>query len=166
MFNVGDYIVYGHNGICQVKDITYPDIAGSDNNRLYYVLDPIKVKDGTLFCPADNDRIVIRKVIDENEALTIISEAGTIEPLDVKSERMRDECYKNAVKSCDLRQCMQLIKTLLARKAEREAQGKKVTSTDDRYLKLAEESLYGELAIATGKDVDEIRDLILSGCAD
>lgn len=164
MFNVGDYIVYGHNGICQVVDITHPDIAGSDNNRLYYVLVPVRSKDGTLFCPADNDRIVIRGIIDRAEALAIINDAKNIEPLVVKSERMRDECYKNAIKSGDLRQCIKLIKTLMARKKKREEVGKKVTSTDERYLKIVEECLYGELSMATGNTFEEVKDLILSCC--
>ena len=36
MFHVGDYIVYGSNGICRVEEITHPDIAGIDvqTNRI------------------------------------------------------------------------------------------------------------------------------------
>ena len=36
MFHVGDYIVYGSNGICRVEEITHPDIAGIDEDKLYY----------------------------------------------------------------------------------------------------------------------------------
>ncbi len=164
MFNIGDYIVYGHNGICQVIDITHPDIAGSDNNRLYYVLVPEKTKDSKLFCPADNDKIVLRKIISAEEAREIIEESKTIEPLVISNERMRDDSYKNAMKSCDLRQCVQVIKTLLLRKKEREENGKKITATDERYLKQAEEELYGELAIATGQEWEDIKETIMTNC--
>lgn len=163
MFSVGDYIVYGHNGICQVVDITHPDIAGSDNNRLYYVLVPEKTRDSKLFCPADNDKIVLRKIISAKEAHEIIEESKTIEPLAISNERMRDDSYKSAMKSCDLRQCVQVIKTLL-RKKEREANGKKITATDERYLKQAEEELYAELAIATGQDWEDIKEAIMMNC--
>ncbi|MBQ9610742.1 MAG: CarD family transcriptional regulator, partial [Lachnospiraceae bacterium] len=61
MFNIGDYIVYGHNGICRVLDITHPDISGIDTDRLYYVLMPEKTKGSRLFCPADDDNISIRR---------------------------------------------------------------------------------------------------------
>ncbi|MGN0150908.1 MAG: CarD family transcriptional regulator [Wujia sp.] len=164
MFDIGDYIVYGHNGICQVVDITHPDIAGSDSSRLYYVLIPEKLRDSKLFCPADNDKIALRKIISEDEAQKIIEESKTIEPLVISNERMRDDSYKNAMKSHDLRQCVRVIKSLLIRKKEREENGKKVTATDERYLKQAEEELYSELAIATGRDWENIRDIIMMNC--
>ena len=164
MFSVGDYIVYGHNGICQVVDMTQPDIAGSDNNRLYYVLVPEKTRDSKLFCPADNDKIVLRKIISAQEAHEIIEESKTIEPLAISNGRMGDDSYKSAMKSCDLRQCVQVIKTLLLRKKEREANGKKITATDERYLKQAEEELYAELAIATGQDWEDIKEAIMMNC--
>ena len=42
------------------------------------------------------------------------------------------------------------------KKQERKAQGKKVTAGDERYFKLAEEHLYGELAIALGIEKDKV----------
>ena len=29
-FEKGEYIMYGHNGICRVEDIIHPDIPGAD----------------------------------------------------------------------------------------------------------------------------------------
>ncbi len=164
MFDIGDYIVYGHNGICRVLDITHPDISGVDTDRLYYVLMPEKTKGSRLFCPADDDNISIRRVINEQEAKDIISASKGIEPLEIENDRMRDVSYKNAMKSSDLMQWIKVIKTLLIRKKEREDLGKKITATDERYLKLAQEGLYSELALATGLDKEEIREIILSNC--
>lgn len=161
MFDVGDYIVYGVNGICRVADITHPDISGADVDRLYYVLIPEKARSSKLFCPADNDRIMIRKVISTDEAKKIIAESKSIEPLNIPNERMRDESYKNVMKSGDCRQWVQIIKTLYIRKKEREEAGKKITATDERYLKMAEDGLYSELALATGSARDDIREKIL-----
>lgn len=140
MFHVGDYIVYGSNGICRVEEITHPDIAGIDEDKLYYVLVPEKTRDSRLFCPTDNSRVVLRSVITADEAAALMEEVKEIEPLQVESERMRDDSYKKAMKSCDLRQCVKVIKALLIRKEERESHGKKVTVTDERYMKLAEEA--------------------------
>ena len=164
MFNIGDYLVYGQNGICKVLDITHPDILGVENDRLYYVLIPEKTKGSRLFVPADDDKISIRRVINENEASEIIRDTKKIEPLEISSEKMRDASYKNAIKSSDLVQYVKIIKTLMIRKKEREDAGKKITATDERYLKLAEESLFSELALATGKEKEEIQELILSNC--
>ena len=119
MFHVGDYIVYGSNGICRVEEITHPDIAGIDENKLYYVLVPEKTRDSRLFCPTDNSRVVLRSVITAEEAAALMEEVREIAPLQVESERMRDDSYKKAMKSCDLRQWVQVIKALLIRKEER-----------------------------------------------
>ena len=40
------------------------------------------------------------------------------------------------------------------------SQGKKMASTDERYLKLAEEALYSELAFVMDKDKSEMAPLI------
>lgn len=163
MFQVGDYIVYGNNGICKIEEITHPKIAGN-SNQLYYVLVPQKTRDSRLFCPIDNNRVVLRKVITAEEAQALLEEVADIEPLQVESERLRDDSYKKAMRSCDLRQCIQVIKALLIRKKEREGIGKKVTVTDERYMKLAEDGLYGELSLALGCDREKIKQQFLDDC--
>lgn len=166
MFDVGEYIVYGQNGICRVEDITHPDISGYDDDRLYYVLVPERSRESRLFCPTDNTKVVLRKIVSAQEAMEAIDEAERMEPLQVANDRMRDECYKNVMKSCDLKQWIQIVKTLLMRKKEREAAGKKITATDERYLNAAQEVLFTEVAIATGKEKDEVKELVFSAiCA-
>lgn len=161
MFDVGEFIVYGKNGICKVVDITHPDIAGSDNERLYYVLVPERTRDTKLYCPADNDKIAIRRIVTAEEAKQILNESQDISPLVVENERNRDDSYKTVMKSSDLRQWIQIVKALLIRKKQREESGKKITLTDERYLKMAEEGLYSELALATGYDVEMIKEQIV-----
>ncbi|MBR3833083.1 MAG: CarD family transcriptional regulator [Lachnospiraceae bacterium] len=162
MFDVGEYIVYGQNGICRIEDITHPDISGYDDNRLYYVLVPERSRESRLFCPTDNTKVVLRKIVTAEEAMDAIDEAESMEPLKVVNDRMRDECYKNVMKSCELKQWLQIIKTLLIRKKEREAAGKKITATDERYLNAAQDVLFTEVAIATGKNKDEVKELVLN----
>ena len=41
MFEIGEYIVYGTKGVCQVEDISQVDIPGANKDRLYYVLSQI-----------------------------------------------------------------------------------------------------------------------------
>ena len=163
VFQVGDYIVYGSNGICKIEEITHPDIA-ANKDQLYYVLIPQRMRDSRLFCPTDNNRVVLRKVITAEEAKELLEEVADIEPLQVTSERLRDDSYKQAMRSCDLRQCVKVMKALLIRKKEREEIGKKVTVTDERYMKLAEDGLYGELSLALGCDREVIKQQFLEDC--
>lgn len=164
MFDIGDYIVYGQNGICRVTDITHPELAGIDKTKLYYVLVPTKTKDSRLYCPTDNTRIVIRKIIDAEEARAIIAETRTLEPLVIQNNRERDNSYKDIIRSCDLRSCIKVLKALLLRKQEREASGKKATVTDERFLKQIQEEIYHELALALGREIAEVKEEILANC--
>ena len=156
MFEIGEYIVYGHNGICKVEDITYLDMSGADKDRLYYVLLPVNTKGGKLYSPVDSNKIKTRKMLTSEEANQLIDEIPEIEQLWVTNDKLREEQYKQAVKGCDCRQWIRIIKTLYLRKQERLAQGKKVTTIDEHYLKLAENQLYGELSVALGKKKTEM----------
>ncbi len=162
MFGVGEYIVYGQNGICKVEDIAKLDISGSGEDRWYYILVPERSRESKLFCPTDNNKVVLRKIVTAKEAMEAIEEADSMEPLHVENDRMRDECYKSVMRSCEIKQWIKIIKTLIIRKKEREAAGKKITATDERYLNAAQEVLFTEVAIATGKDKEEVKELIIS----
>ena len=47
------------------------------------------------------------------------------------------------------------------RKERRLADGKKATSTDERYFHAAEDILYGELGVSLGIGKDEVKDFII-----
>ena len=51
MFQKGDFVVYGHNGICCIQDITTLNISGIDKNRKYYLLKPVSTSKSTIYTP-------------------------------------------------------------------------------------------------------------------
>ncbi|MDC7291058.1 CarD family transcriptional regulator [Blautia schinkii] len=150
MFKKGDYIVYGHTGICQVLDVTTMDMDGISKDRLYYVLRPDGETDGKIFTPVDNTRLVIRRILSKQEAEDLLDIIPEIEAIDTPDDKLREEKYKQCIKSCDCRDLVRIIKTIYQRKTTRVSNGKKVTATDERYLKLAEENLYSELSKLLG----------------
>ena len=161
MFKIGDYIVYGRNGICQVEDITYLDMNGADKERLYYVLLPMNTRGNRVYSPVDGGKVKVRKALTREEADELIDEIPDLEQLWISNDKLREDQYKDAMRDCDCRQWVRIIKTLYFRKMERIAQGKKVTSVDEHYLKLAENQLYGELSVVMGMEKDELEDFIL-----
>ena len=52
------------------------------------------------------------------------------------------------------------MKTLYIRRQKRLEEGKKTTAVDDRYFKLAENQLYGELAFALKVKKSELNGII------
>lgn len=160
MFEIGEYIVYGVKGVCQVEDITHIDIAGADKNRLYYVLTPIGESSGKIYAPTDNQKVMMRRIISKEEADRLIEELPQIEMLWVPNDKQREAKYKEALSTCDYRAWVSIVKTLYVRKQERVAQGKKVTALDERYMRTAENELYSELSLTLGIPKTEMENYI------
>ena len=147
MFQVGERIIYGSRGVCEIADVTCIKREGIPEDRVYYVLKPLWNKDSTILTPIDNDRIIMRSLISRDEAEDLINEMPRIEELDVPEEKQREQIYKDCMHKGDCREYIRMIKTLYHRKMVRVAAGKKITATDERYLKQAEEALYSEFSV-------------------
>ncbi len=148
MFEKGEYIVYGSKGICKVQDITKLDLEGVSKERLYYVLTPYNQKDSKIFVPVDCNKTVMRRVISQPEADALIEAIPQIKEISVENDKLREEKYKECMRTCECQEWVRIIKTLYERMQKRLEQGKKVTTTDERYFRMAEENLYLELSMA------------------
>lgn len=147
MFEKGEYIIYGTSGVCKVEDITTMNMDGISRSKLFYVLAPSGQKGGRIFTPVENQKTLMRKIMTREEADHLLGEIPSIEELWITSEKQREDLYKESLRSCDCREWIKIIKTLYLRKEERSAQGKKITATDEKYLRMAEDYLYSELEI-------------------
>lgn len=160
MYEIGDLIVYGSNNVCEIIDVGTLDISGIDKGKQYYTLDPVYTKGRTVYTPVDNKKVPMRRILTKEEAVELIESIPSIDTLWVENEKQREEIYKESMKKNECCEWIKVIKTLYLRKKERMAQGKNVTGTDGKYLTIAEENLYGELAIALGIPKDEVEDYI------
>lgn len=148
MFEIGDYVIYKNNGVCEVGDTIY--MGNGKEARRYYVLFPVKDKDGKIYTPVDNNSSAMRKILTKNNAMALIRMIPDIEPMRIEDEKKRESIYKEAIRTCDCRELVSLIKTIYLRNNERHAKGMKSTVIDERYFKKAENNLYSELSIAIG----------------
>ena len=160
MFSIGDYVMKTSKGVCHIDDITHLDMAGIDKDKLYYVMTPIDGKGSTLYVSVDTAQESIRAAMTKGQAENVIDSIPSIEEAWVENDKLREQCYKDAVRSGSPEALIGIIKTIYARKKLREGQGKKNTAVDERYFKQAEDLLFAEIAFALGKNKDEIRDYI------
>lgn len=160
MFGVGDYIVYGMNGVCRVEEIGPMHLSGVDSDKDYYTLAPLYTKGSRVFTPVDNQKVPMRAVISKEEALTLIDEMKSINEMDVIDDKQRESAYKEAIKSCDCREWIRIINTVSKRREQRLAQGKKMSACDERFIKTAQDNLYGELAISLSVKKEEVEEYI------
>ena len=160
MFETGEYIVYGKNGICQVMGVTTMDMEGIPKDRLYYILRPDGETEGTIFTPVDNKKMVMRRLLTKEEAEELIDEIPDMEVLSIENEKLREEAYKECIRSCQCRELMKMIKTIRFRKRDRLSRGKKITATDEKYLRTAEENLYTEFSMLLDVPKNKMEDYI------
>lgn len=160
MYNAGDYIVYGQKGVCKVGDVTHLDMEMVNKDRLYYVLYPVNDERSKIYFPVDGNNSAMRKVMTDEEAKALLNEITDIEVLDTGDFKRQEEEYKKAVMGSDCRSLVRVIKTIYMKKQERTISGKKITATDARYLKQAEDKLYGELSFIFGKNRSDMEQFI------
>lgn len=160
MFEIGDFVVKANNGICKVENIGRLDISTANRDRMYFFLSPIAEVNSRLYVPVDKTDTGLRKVVTEEEAWKIIEQIPEVEEAWIADDKQREQKYKEAIHSCDLEKLISIIKNMYHRKEKRTAQGKKNTSVDEHFFKVAENNLYTELAFAIGQEKDEMRQII------
>lgn len=160
MYRCGEYIIYGYNGVCEIKDISHLKMSGIDQNALYYVLCPLHSADSTLYLPVENGKTANRRIMTKEEATQFIDDIEHAEELWTANHKLREDLYKAAMKTCDCREWIRIIKTLYNKKQEREAVGKHISVSDERFLKHAESYMFCELALAMEMNEQEVREMI------
>lgn len=160
MFQKGEYIVYGSSGVCRVEEIGYMEMAGAMKGKLYYTLHPVYGGGSTIFTPTDNDKIVMREVISKEEANCLLEEIEDMDVIPMEDEKRREEIYRGILRECDCGTCLRLLKTLYQRQYRRIESGKKVAALDERYLKMAEESLFGELSVVLEREKEQVAKIV------
>ncbi|MCD8038464.1 MAG: CarD family transcriptional regulator [Lachnospiraceae bacterium] len=160
MFEIGDFVIKPNNGICRVDDIGHPDISSVNKERLYFFLTPLNEVNTKLYVPTDRTDNGLRRVITEDEAWKFIDDIPKISEAWISDDKQREQRYKEAIQSCDLEKLMGIIKSMYARMQKRTAQGKKNTSVDEHFFKIAENNLYTELAFAIGRNKEEMQTII------
>ena len=157
MFQIGDYVICSNKGVCEVENITVLNISGADKEKEYYILKPLYSAGRTVYVPVDPQKDhTMRKVLERTEAERLIGTIPEIPLLVITNDKMTEQMYKDCMKSNDCQELVKLIKTIHQRKQKRIQAGRKITAVDAKYFHLAEENLYGELAVALDLSREEV----------
>lgn len=148
VFIKGEYVVSGSKGVCVVEEVTTLDISGVDKKREYYILKPVYMAGSTVYVPVDTAEGSMRRVMDRETVQQLINGMSDIAPIAATNDKLLEQEYRSCMKSNRCEEVLKVIKTIYLRKQKRLAAGRKVTAVDAKYFRIAEENLYGELAIS------------------
>ena len=155
MFSKGDLLQYGNNGVCKIEDIVWGMAGGYDSGTQYYLMVPISNVSNRIYLPVNNDKAKVRPVISKKDAEAILAQIDELKEYTIVNEKQCETVYKEALYSLDLCRWLELLKTLCMRKTSRALQGKKATSTDERYFKNVSTRLSEEFTVALGEKTAE-----------
>lgn len=148
MYQPGDLIIYGGEGVCRVESVGLLALSDVKSDKLYYTLQPL-YRNGTVFAPVEG-KVFMRPVIGKAEAQALVQAIPGIKEsrLEGRNLRAAGEYYQKMMDSHDCADLVQLIKTIYVKQQSAQAAGRKGGQVDERYRKRAEDTLYGELAVA------------------
>ena len=145
MFNKGDKVFYGQTGVCIVEDISEKALT-KNIKRLYYTLKPLYQQNNVIYAPVDSDKVFIRAIISKAEAQKLVE---TVPELCKKVlDEQGEEDYKKMFESHSCNELLELAVKIYSKKQAVKKAKKKLGFIDEKYLKRAEELLFGELATA------------------
>ena len=162
MFSIGDYMVYGINGVCLVQDICASPFDKKDT-RTFYLLKPLGASAGSvIYTPTNNEQVPMRPLMTRERAQELIEQMPGITPLEIPMEKMRREIYRQVMHSCDPVEYVRLIKTVYQRRMDMIQQHKRLSETDSDFERNAKLSLYHELAVVLGVQYAEVEPYLIS----
>ena len=160
MYSIGDAVAYGTFGICKVTAIEKHDFSGKEKD--YYILRHINSDKNTFYVPMDSEAALekMHPICSKAEAEELISHMDSEEVIRIDNDILRKEEFSRIIKDADRHKIIRLIKTLYLRRRELAESGKKLRSTDELYLSLAENMLFDEFAYALDIGRDEVAEYI------
>ena len=158
MFEVGDKIIYGENGVCTVEKVAPLGMEGASQNKLYYHLTPL-VGTGTYFAPVDSGAFM-RPVMCRDEVEALIDAMPGIAPAICNDNRFNhvDAFYKELFRQHSCEALVSIVKGLHQRMTERKTKSSRAEAT----MKRAKDMLHGELSVALDMELDQVEHYILS----
>jgi len=160
MFDIGEYVVYGNKGVCEVKKIGPVDIPGMSSERNYYTLSQVYTKGSTIYVPVDKEDSGLRYVLSKDEVNELIDEIPSMKPVWIQNDKEREQLFTENIRKADTKRLIEMMIALYERRERRIADGKKATSTDERYFHAAEDILFGEIGVVLGVNKNEVKDIL------
>ena len=161
MYQVGERIIYGSNGVCVIDEIRMIEVPHSDEEKAYYIIKPI-YQECKISVPVDT-KVFMRPIISCDEARSLIDTIPQVDaqPYFNTALRQLQDYYEKKVNSHCCNELIELTVSLHRKKAQLLAQKRKFGAIDERYMKRAEDLLFGELSVALDIPKSEVRECVV-----
>lgn len=161
-FEVGDAIVYGGSGVCEIDGIESISFY-HERPQKYYVLKPMFVKQSSVvYVPMNNEEQVskIKPVISKQEAIKLIKQIPLKGGRWIEDRNERRDTFNDIVNTGSRKEIVKLISLIESHKDALAEEGKRLNTQDERVLSEAMRRISAEFAVALDMEPEEINEII------
>lgn len=147
MFGIGEKILYGSVGVCEIKEICGKAFGGKLTD--YYVLVPVYKEHSTVYVPVDSEPLCekMRKLHTKDELDEILGNLYDEEILWDDNKYTRRESFTAVLEKGSLKSLFALCRMLDNHNKELMEKGKKLHIFDERIFGDAEKLIGEELSV-------------------
>lgn len=161
-YKVGEYVVYGSNGICKISEIKNMTLSPIIGERNYYVLEQINAKMSTIYVASDNEALCakMRYVLSEKEILDILHGVKENSISWINDRKTRSQEFYNILHNGSHEELLLMIRCIYLKGRELSEGGKRLSDSDSGILHSAEKIVREEFAFALGVDGEKVGEFI------
>lgn len=160
MYQVGENVFYGTEGVCRVEEIRRMKVGGAMAE--YYVLRPIYREGSTVYVPVNNELLVsrMRPLLTAKQIDQMIDEVNREDEDWIEDAAERKAEFQRILLSADRRELLSMVRALYLRRQNLQTCGKRLRANDEQMLRDAERLLDDEFATVLNIRQREVPDYI------
>ncbi len=160
MYQVGDKVVYGIQGVCCVTGFEEKNI--DRKHLIYMVLEPVERDGSRYLVPTHNASAMgkLRPMLTREGLESLLHSEAVHADGWIADENLRKQTYRELISSGDREKLMQMVCTLYRHKKTQTAAGRKCHLCDENFLRDAEKLLASETCVVLGMDMLQSRQYI------
>ena len=156
MFQVGEHVLYGLNGVCKIDAIEGKKF--DDEIHEYYILKPVFDQGSTIFVSTKKEPLVAKMIpiLSEKDVSTLIDTLSDNEGFWIENESERKEQFRQIIESDDRRKQLGIFKAYLLHKMKLISMKRKMHTGDEILLKNVEKRILEEFSFVLAKPKEEL----------
>lgn len=161
MFQIGERVIYGSHGVC---DVVSMEACIIDRKRVnYLILEPLNQPGSRYMIPYENPVAIskVRNLLTREEVDDLLASKEVRQFQWITDENTRKQKYKELINSGDRAALLGMIHALHEHKKKQNALGRKFHQCDENFLNDAQKLLTAEFSLVLQIDPDCVGKYVL-----
>ena len=160
MYQAGEYVVYGVQGVCRVLGKEKQLV--NRKRTEYLVLEPLTRGEARFYLPSGNPTTMakLRPLLSRDEMDALLGSDEIRKDCWISEENLRKQHYRDLLASGDRSALLQMLSAVYRHKDGQAAAGKKFHMCDDNFLRDAEKLLCSEICVVMEMSAEQARDFL------